>query len=201
VTLATSGDTDVTATAGSKKSDPPTKITALVAPGVTLTCAVGATANCSSVTAGQTVTFTATRTAGAIVAATLEFGDGSSVELGALNGATSVPHTYSGTGTFTARLTARDANGETTSAVQVVQVLAQAAADVAVSVSGLTVTATAAASAPVSTYQWTFEAGATQTTTSPTATHTYAAAGPKTLTLIVTFVDGRTVTVTRTFTV
>jgi adhesin/invasin len=200
VTLTTSGETEVTATAGSKTSTA-VKITALVAPAVSLTCAIG-NENCSAATIGQTVTFTAARTSGTIVSSNLDFGDGSNVDLGALSGSTTVPHQYSQAGTYTARLTARDANGETANPATVVQVLALATADLTVSNSGLTVTATVTTSVPATQYQFTFETGATQTTTSPTATHTYAApGGTKTVAVVVTLVDGRTVTVSRNITV
>jgi PKD repeat protein len=200
VTLTTSSDTSVTATAGSKTSTPATTITALVAPAVSLACAAGS-ANCSSVTPGQTVTFTASRTSGTIVTSTLDFGDGSSIDLGPLSGSSNVPHVYNQTGTFTARLTARDANGETSSAVQIVQVLAAATVNLVLSNAGLTVTATATPSVPATQYVWTFESGQTQTTTANTASFTYATAGLKTVTVTVTFADGRTATVSRTITI
>lgn len=191
VTLTTSGDTDVTATAGSKTSTA-VKITALVPPAVTLSCAVGATANCSSVSVGQTVTFTAARTAGVIVSSTLDFGDGSSVDLGALTGSASVPHTYTQTGTFTARLTARDANGETSTSVQVVQVNA-ATLTVTTTKAGMTVTATATASSTATQYQWDFGDGFTTTTTTNTAQRTYVAAGTYTIQVTAALQGGGTV--------
>jgi hypothetical protein len=199
VTLTTSSDTSVTATAGSKTSTPATTITALVAPAVSLACAT-ASGNCSQVTPGQTVTFTASRTSGTIVTSTLDFGDGSSIDLGPLSGSSNVPHVYNQTGTFTARLTARDANGETSSAVQIVQVVAAATVNLVLSNAGLTVTATATPSVAATQYVWTFESGQTQTTTANTASHTYATAGLKTVSVTVTFADGRTATVSRTIT-
>jgi hypothetical protein len=205
VTLTTNGDTDVTATAGSKTSTP-AKITALLAPSVTLTCSAGNNP-CSAATVGQTVTFSATRAGGTIVSSTLDFGDGSSVDLGALGGssATTVPHQYSQAGTYTARLSARDANGETTSAVQVVQVSA-ASVTLSVSVTNAathTVTATATASGTVTQYQWSWgdSTPVTTTGTTATATHSYTAAGQYDIIVSATLQGGGTVTANQTIVV
>jgi hypothetical protein len=205
VSLTTNGDTDVTATAGSKTSTA-VRITALVAPAVTLTCAV-TSGTCAAVGVGQTATFTATRTAGTIVSSNLDFGDGSNVDLGNLGGATTVPHTYSQAGSYTARLTARDANGETTTAVQVVQVV-PVTVTLTVSVSNaathtVTATATVTASATVTQYQWSWgdSTPVTSTGTTATATHTYAAAGQYDVIVSATLQGGGTTTATTTIAV
>jgi hypothetical protein len=192
VTLTTNGDTDVTATAGAKTSTA-VKITALVAPAVGLTCSVGTGtgATCSAASVGQTVTFTATRTSGTIVSSTLDFGDGSSVDLGTLSGSSSAPHIYSQIGSFTARLTARDANGETASAVQVVQVNA-ATLTVSASNTGLAVTATANSTAPATQYQWDFGDNFLPTTSANVVQHTYAMAGTYTIRVTATLQGGGT---------
>jgi PKD repeat protein len=128
---------------------------------------------------GQTVVFTAQRAQGSgnVTSAVLDFGDGSSVNLGTLSGAANVPHTYTQGGTYTARLTASDGN-ETSTAVQVVQVTAVTASVTASVTSGRTVSATATVSAPATQYVWTWGDNTTTTTTTATTTHTYTAVGP-----------------------
>ena len=198
VTLTTSGDTDVTATAGSKTSTA-VRITALVAPAVTLACS-----NNCAVTVGQPVTFTATRTGGTIVSSTLDFGDGSSVDLGSLSGAATVPHTYSQAGTYTARLTARDANGETTTAVQVVQVSAVTVtlgAAITTAPRTVTATATVSAGATVTQYQWSWGDGTPVQTTPSPAVHTYSAAGQYNIVVTVTLQGGGTIVANTTIVV
>jgi hypothetical protein len=195
VTLTTNDTTTVTAVAGTVKAE--VQITGQDGPAVSLTCTVGGTAGCATVSQGQTVVFSAARGAASsnIVSSTLDFGDGSSVNLGPLStSATSVPHTYNQAGTFTARLTATDVNGESASATQVVQVSA-ATATVTTTKSGLVVTASATVSAPVSQYVWTWgDNTGTTTTTSATAQHTYAAAGTYPVSVTATLQSGGTVT-------
>jgi len=66
----------------------------------------------TQVSAGLPANFTVGVAAGAnIQSVVVDFGDGSSQNLGALSGQTSVPHTYSDAGTFTVRATATDASG------------------------------------------------------------------------------------------
>jgi len=198
VTLTTNADTNVTATAGSKTSEA-AKVTALPGPSVTLTCAVGGGA-CTSVPQGQAVTFTAQKAQGssALTSSTLDFGDGSNtVSLGNLSSASTVPHVYNQPGTYTARLTATDVNGESTSATQVVLV---AAATITLSLqnpSGLTVNATATVvGGTVTQYAWTFE-GAPEITTTNTRSHVYATNGTKTVSVTATLSDGSTLTTSR----
>jgi hypothetical protein len=121
-------------------------VTARTGANVSLTCAVGATTNCSNVAVGDLVTFTATRTATTTPAPTppanggnsigradrfrtaqefsarLDFGDGESLDLGSFTGTSVVSHIYTRVGTFTARLVATDVNGDQTTATQIVQV-------------------------------------------------------------------------------
>ena len=198
VTLTTNADTNVTATAGSKTSEA-AKVTALPGPSVTLTCTAGSAA-CTSVPQGQAVTFTAQKAQGssALTSSTLDFGDGSNtVSLGNLSSASTVPHAYNQPGTYTARLTATDVNGESTSATQVVLV---AAATITLSLqntSGLTVNATATVvGGTVTQYAWTFE-GAPEITTTNTRSHTYATNGTKTVSVTATLSDGSTLTTSR----
>ncbi len=126
VTLTTNVETSVTATAGSKTSTPAT-IAAQAGAAVQLTCAISGGANtCATASVGQTLVFTAQRIQGSanLTSAVLDFGDNSSQNLGTLSAASTVPHTYSQPGTYTARLTGTDANGESSTSIQVVQVSA-----------------------------------------------------------------------------
>lgn len=130
---------------------------------VTLTCAgiAAAGASCSQVV-GQTVTFTAGRgtTTGAasIASARLDFGDGSSVNLGNLASTTTVNHVYQGDGTRTATLTATDSNGETTAASVSVTITSRPPLSV-------TFTATAPTTPTLTTARWTFAADPREGTT------------------------------------
>jgi adhesin/invasin len=204
VTLTTNADTEITAIAGTKKSDPPAKVTAQPGPSVTLTCAVGSTNNCASVTTGDTVTFTASRSENSSVVAssTLDFGDGQSESLGNLSSPVSIAHRYSQGGIYTARLTATDINGETTTTSTVINVT-DLVATISLSVTNTvtrTVQATATLSATGSTisrYEWTFAPDgnpASLTTTTNSATSSFATAGTKTVTVRVVLSDGRSAT-------
>ena len=192
VTLTTNADTDITVSAGTKTAT--AKVTGQAGPSVVLTCSVGSTSNCASATVSQTIVFTAAKASGSanLVSSTLDFGDNSSVNLGALAASTSVPHAYTQAGTYTARLSGTDANGETANSIQVIQVIA-ATVTIATTKSGNTVTATATASAPATQYQWDFGDSFTTTTTSNTASRTYAAAGTYTIQVTATLQGGGTV--------
>ena len=201
VTLTTNGDTDITVAAGTKTAT--AKITGQPGPGVVLTCAIGTVTNCATATIGQTIIFTAARaqTSSNLTSATLDFGDGSRVNVGTLSASTNVPHAYTQAGTYTARLTATDANGESAESSQVVQVNAAASVSLQLTKSGLTVTGTVTLSGATATqFAWNFEGGTNPNyvNTSSEQTHTYTAAGAKTVTVTVTLSDGSTRTVSRT---
>lgn len=209
-TLTTNTDTDVTATAGTKTSTA-AHVTAQPGPSVTLTCAAGTTPNCSSVAVGDTVTFTASRasSSSAIASSTLDFGDGQSESLGTLSSAISISHRYNAGGTYTAKLTATDINGETTTTTSVITV-SDLVATISLNVTSAvthTVQATAtlsAASAAVARYEWTFSPDATPatlTTTTNSATSNFASAGTKTVTVRVVLTDGRSATASAQITV
>lgn len=215
VTLTTNGDTDITAAAGG--ATPATaKVTAQPGPSIALFCAAGTTTpttstNCSNAIMGDIVTFLASKNTGSSVLAssTLDFGDGQSVSLGSLSSASSVPHRYSQTGTFNARLTATDINGITDTVTQVVNVDAPSAPVVPTLIltnSGRTVTAVASVdpgTATVLTYDWTFGSDGTPpslTTTEREAQSTYAGSGPKTVTVKVTLSDKRSGTTSKQIT-
>ena len=207
VTLNTNGDTDISVAAGTKTAT--TKITGVPGPSVSLTCSTGtgqAAGTCASATAGQPVTFTAQRAQGSgnITSATLDFGDNSSVNLGTLSSSATIPHSYAEAGTYTARLTGTDGNGESSTAVQVVIVTAAPTATVSATVTTppRTVTATATTSVPATSYSFNWGDGQPNTTgASPTAQHTYTGPGNWGITMTATLSSGATVTATTFVTV
>ena len=185
VTLTTNGDTDITVVAGTKTAT--AKVTGQAGPAVALTCTVGSATNCATASVGQTVVFTAQRASGSanLVSASLDFGDNtSSVDLGTLSASTTVPHAYSQAGTYTARLTGMDANGESATSAQVIQVNPVTLTVTASVTSGTTVSATATVNATVTQYLWNWGDMTSTTTTTATATRMYA--GPGTYTIVVT---------------
>jgi hypothetical protein len=196
--LTTIATSEVTATAAGKSAK--VTVTAQPGPSVSLTCSVTGASNCTAATLGQAVTFTAQRgaTTSLIRSATLDFGDGSSLDLGTLASPVTVSHAYSVVGSYTARLTATDVNGESTVVVQPVQVLAPVSVSVTAVVTpagSKTVVATATvAGATAVQYEWTFEGTvANIVTTTNSATYTYATGGSKTVSVRVVLSDGRTV--------
>jgi PKD domain/Bacterial Ig-like domain (group 1) len=201
VTLTTNGDTDISVAAGTKTAT--AKVTGVPGPSVALTCSVGSATNCATASVGQAVVFTAQRAQGSgnITSAVLDFGDNSSVNLGTLSGAATVPHTYTQPGTYTARLTGTDASGESSTSVQVVQVTAVTATVSASITSGRTVSATATVSGNVTQYVWTWDDGSTSTTSTATAPHTYAAAGTYNISVVATLQAGGTATANTTLVV
>lgn len=204
VTLNTNGDTDITVAAGTKTAT--AKITGVPGPAVSLTCAISSTETCATATVGQPVTFTAQRATGSgnITSATLDFGDNSSVNLGTLSSPSTIPHAYAEPGTYTARLTGTDANGESSTAVQVVIVRAPVTSAVSATITTAprTVTATATVSVPATQYQFNWGDGTANTTgPSATAQHTYGAAGTFTITMTATVQGGSTTTATTSITV
>jgi hypothetical protein len=201
VMLTTNGDTDITVAAGTKTAT--AKVTGVAGPSVSLTCAVGSAANCASASIGQAVVFTAQRAQGSgnLTSAVLDFGDGSNVDLGTLSSPATVPHTYTQSGSFTARLTGRDGSGEESSSVQVVQVAA-VTASLSLSKSGLAVTATATVTGTVTQYQWSWDDGTpVQTSTTATMSHTYAVAGQYNVVVTATLQGGGTVSANGTIVV
>jgi PKD domain-containing protein/Big-like domain-containing protein len=200
VTLNTNADTDVTATAGTKTSTV-AKITVLPAPSILLTCSVGAAGSCASISTGETVTFTATKATGSSVisSSTLDFGDGQSVSLGSLSSPQSVAHRYNQAGTYTARLTATDVNGDNTTTTFVIRV-EDLVATLSLTITNpqtRTVQAIATLSAvgvTIARYEWTFAPDASQsalTTTTGSATVNFAGPGTKDVTVRIVLTDGR----------
>jgi hypothetical protein len=63
-----------------------------------------------------------TATANGVKDVTLDFGDGDSIDLGAINSASTVSHRYGSTGSYSVKATETDGSGNTTTAVTVVTV-------------------------------------------------------------------------------
>ena len=154
VTLTTSQQTVVSATAGTKASSNVT-VTMRAGPIVSIACTPAAgTGNCASVQASATnntanVLFTVTKPTGssALRTATIDFGDGTSQSLGNLAGGTAtVTHTYAGPTSssavpYTATVQATDINGESQSTSTTVIVTPRSQLTVSLSASGGTATA------------------------------------------------------------
>jgi hypothetical protein len=218
--LTTTQQAVVSATAGTKTSS---NVTVAVRSGpiVTITCApASGTGNCAAVPASgasntATVVFTVTRPTGSstLRTATIDFGDGSSQNLGNLAGGTAtVTHTYAGPSsstpsTYTATVEAVDVNGETAAVSTTVIITPRSPISVSITDScgttalnrRCTFTATVTGggegttTAPIQSYTWDFGDGSDEVTTSGNTTaHVYTAAGTYTVTVTVRTVDGRT---------
>jgi hypothetical protein len=218
--LATTQQSVVSATAGTKTSSNVT-VTVRSGPILTISCAPAAgTGTCAAVQANATsntatVVFTVTRPTGSSTLrnATINFGDGSSQNLGNLAGGTAtVTHTYTGPSgstpnTYTATVEATDINGET-AAVSAPVVVTQkppitpisvAITDSCAATRRCTFTATVTGggegttTALIQSYEWDFGDGADEVTTSAnTISHVYGAAGTYTVVVTVQTVDGKT---------
>ena len=199
VQLTTNADTTVTATAGGKTTTTGAKVTAQPGPSVALTCTSSTSSNCSTLNVGDVAVFTAARgtTTSNIRTATLDFGDGTSVDLGNLSGSTTAAHQYTQAGTYSVRLNATDVNGEATTSTVIV--IVQEAATVVLNLNAPTTrridaTATVTGCTPQR-YDWNFGTDAetpTLTTTGNSASAIYNNGGTKTVTVTVRCTDGRT---------
>jgi hypothetical protein len=132
----------------------------------------------------------------------LEFGDGSSTPLGTITAATSVPHIYQSSGTYSVRATGIDSNGDSVAGATSVIVLPSAPVNVNLTASpnpatvGAQVTLTAVvtpSTTQVERFNWNFGDGSPVISTSGNiTTHGYAAIGTYTVTVTVTTTDGTT---------
>ncbi|MBM3818879.1 MAG: PKD domain-containing protein [Acidimicrobiia bacterium] len=222
-TLTTSQQTVVSATAGTKTSSNLT-ITVRTGPSVTISCApTSGTGNCSAVQAGSnntaTVVFTVAKgsTSSNLRTASVDFGDGTSQDLGTLASSTTLSKTYSGPSSstprsFTAIVRATDINGETTSAtttVTVTQAAQRTPINAALSASCGTATVqgqrcefTAShtgggeggtGNAAIQSYTWNFGDDSSEVTTSgPVTSRIYTSDGRRTVVVTLTTADGRT---------
>ena len=187
-TLTTTRETKVTANVAGKTADATVKLNPRT--GVTIT---GPT---NSVPAGTPASFNVSVASTANVRdVTVNFGDGTSQSLGALTGSTTVPHTYSQSGTYPVTATAVEASGFTETVSTGVTILPGQPPSVIVTPSnsnpsvGETVILTATVSGNTSTiiaYEWNFGSGATPasaTTTGNRATAAWSTTGTKVITV------------------
>ncbi len=195
-TLTTSRDTKVTATvSGDVKADVTVKVNARI--GITIT------PPSTSPTAGLPSTFTiAVASTANVQNVRMDWGDGSSQDLGAVSGTTTVTHTYRSEGTFTVSATALDASGEQASVSTGVSVLPQQPPSVIITssnnspVAGETVTLTASVTGATSTiqnYSWELGLNATPAASSSTSnrvTVAWSTSGTKVITVTVTQASG-----------
>jgi hypothetical protein len=199
VQLTTNLDTNVSATAGSKTAATAAKVTAQPGPSVTLTCTSSTSSTCSTVNVGDVAAFTLARgaTTSNIRSATLDFGDGTSIELGNLSSQATVSHQYTQAGTYTVRLTATDVNGEVATSTLVIVVQEVVSISLSLTQQG---TRSISGQATVigctaQRYDWNFGNGATPASFSTggnTASSTYASGGTKTVIVSARCTDGRT---------
>jgi hypothetical protein len=181
-TLTTTREASVTATVAGKTSEPLTV-------GLNPRTGVGITGPTDGIAAGQPAVFTVNVSADANIRnVVVNWGDGTSTQLGALSASTPVQHTYAASGTFVVSATASDANGFSESVQTVVTVLPAQPPSVLVTASDstpsinqtITITATVSGNtSSIQQYQWDFGDGTTAQTTSPQITKAYATAGTK----------------------
>ena len=163
-TLTTAVRTIVTANAGGATA-------ATVTVGLNPRTGITITGPTTSVPAGTPATFTVNVAATSNVrAVTVSFGDGASQSLGALSGSTTIPHTYTESGSYVVTATATEASGFTETVSTGVTILPAQPPSVIVTPSnsnpsvGEVVILTATVSGNTSTiisYEWNFGAGAT----------------------------------------
>jgi len=197
VQLTTNADTTVSATAAGKTAVT-TKVTAQPGPSVTFTCTAASSSNCSALNVGDVASFNIARgtTTSYIRSATLDFGDGTMVDLGNLSGPVTASHQYTTPGTFTVRLIATDVNGEVATSTLVLVV--QEVVSISLSLTqqgahGVFAEATVIG-CTAQRYDWNFGNGATPASFSTggnTASSTYVA-GTKTVIVTARCTDGRT---------
>lgn len=189
-TLTTTATAKVSATAGSIKS---AEVTVTVnARGLS-----SFTASPSAASAGVPITFTVTPTTGAnITNVQVDFGDGTTTNLGAIGAATTVPHTYRSAGTYTATARAFDATGDSGSLSTSVIIgslpVTLSASPAAPTVNQpVTFTVGGVTTAQVERYEWTFDDGTGPfVTTSPQRTHAFTTRGIKNVRVDVIGVGG-----------
>jgi hypothetical protein len=155
------------------------------------------TASPTNANAGTPINFTVTPTTGANISnVVVEFGDGSSTNLGAIGAATTVTHAYSSPGTYTATARATDSTGDSGSLSTSVLIgslpvtLTPSSATPTVN-TPVTFTVAGLGDARVDRYQWTFDDGTPpSSTTAPQRTHTFTTRGVKNVRVDVIGVGG-----------
>lgn len=195
-TLTTTQESRVQARAGTKVSS---EITVGIRPATGLTVTPPATAPLAGAVTAITV---APIGKDAVVRnVVVNFGDGSSIALGTITSATTVPHAYQSSGTYSVRATGIDSNDDPVSGSTSVVVLPSAPVNVNLTASpnpatvGALVTFTAVVTptnTAVERFDWNFGDNATRSTSGTITSHGYAAAGIYPVTVTVTTTDGTT---------
>jgi hypothetical protein len=194
-TLTTNAKAEVTATSGTATA----KITVDLRPRVGVTITGPATAPA----AGLPANFTVSVAAGANVTnVTVDFGDGTRQSLGALSGSTTVSHTYTNPGTYSATATATEATGDVTTVATAITILPAQPPGVTILASNSAptcnalVTVTANVTGAISTIQsfvWNFEAVAIPAMVTTTGNQTqvrWTSNGTKVITVTVNQATG-----------
>jgi hypothetical protein len=202
VTLNTTRDATVTAAVGVSGTGAITPATVNVVVGLVPSLGFGTTSPANP-TVGQTVTFTLNVGAGSATtdpfrSVVINFGDGSTQDLGGVTGTVTVAHVYDEDDTFTVTATGTTTTGDSQSATTVIVVAPQT--PIGVSVSPTTVDANESelfnaaltpSNTPVQSITWNFGDGkATQTTSGTSTTHVYALPGTYSLKVTVKSTDG-----------
>jgi adhesin/invasin len=198
IELTTNRTATVTARVGSGESARTASLTINAAAANAISLSLAAPA----VAVGQPVTLTVTPTVGANNTAprvVVDWGDGTTSDLGIVAAARTASHIYAGTGVFTISATGT-AEGEVTTASIPVTVNAQAALNARLTVSAtptkcspVTFTAehTVDTTASIRSYEWRID-GTTITTTGNILNRVFTTTGLKTIDVTLTTTDGRT---------
>ena len=147
----------------------------------------------ASASAGVPITFTVTPASGANISNVhVDFGDGSSTDLGAIGAATPVPHTYNRPGNYTATASVSGDGGSLSASVIIGALPVTLSASPATGTvnSPVTFTVSGVASAQVDHYVFTFDDGEIRNTTSPQTTKSFTSKGQKTIRVDVFGVGG-----------
>jgi immune inhibitor A len=136
----------------------------------------------------------------------VNYGDGSSDDLGAISGTVAVQHIYASAGSYTPGITATDTAGGSATASTVIVVQSMLVTITATPVSGSPMTFSfkadiIPAGPAAASYTWSFGDGATSTTSSPSTSHTYSTSGDKTVRVTVRTTTNQTATGSTTITV
>ncbi len=176
-TLTTTREASVTATSGST-----TSAAAVVSVAVRPTVSISVAAGSAVPTEGGITTFSVTAnpaaTGAPIQNVRVEYGDGSSDNLGSVSGTFSVQHVYRDDGSFAPSVTVEDASGASVTASTVIFVQPLL---VGITTSRTGNVATFTANAPpgvsIASTSWEFGDGTSERVSSNTTSHTYAGAG------------------------
>lgn len=206
-TLTTNREAIVTARAGAGGTDRTATVTVRVNAAPTLT--IG-TITPSNPTVGQSISFTVAPGANSTLDVSVDFGDGTSQNLGRINAQQTLTHTYTSPGTYTIRVTGRDVStGETVAATTAVTVGNRLPLAVTITATSGTaaggsqpwtftanVTPATGGADQVESYSWNFGDGSTATTSGNLTTHVYERKdnGRRIVTVTVRTVDGRSAT-------